>query len=1141
MLFFLFSSVIPREELFCSELFGGERRARERAESNSYPTLTWWDFLGSSHLRRKINLQSVAEKQVLFCFFPRARMASPPLPAGTSLSNVNMNSNHVKKTGYLKKQKHGHRRFFVLKEQGDGSPARLEYYESEKKWRNKAAAKRVISLDSCLSINKRADAKHRHLIALYTKDEYFAVAAENEQEQESWYMVLTDLMSEGKVYDSAVSSSASSLVGFDEGNYGMITPANAAYKEVWQVNLKSKGLGHTRNITGVYRLCLSSRSISFVKLNSEVASVSLQLMNIRRCGHSDSFFFIEVGRSASTGPGELWMQADDSVVAQNIHETILEAMKAMKELSEFRPRSKSQSSGSNPISVPTRRNLNNLPPSQTGLVRRSRTDSVAATSPVTKFASCRIRTASEGEGTMARPVSMSISENGSPSIASHTHMCRSNTVSVGCRTSEPSLLHHSRSMSMSMPMSHSPPPAVSPLSLSSTSMNGSTSSTVHKPSSCSGSVSGSPSDTGFLSCDDYGSSPGDVRYNPLNRSNTPSSFSGTPPSREGSELCGYMMMDNQSSHSLNKIQESSRENLDMEKSYRKRTYSLTTPRQPRAPSQQSSASLDEYMLMRAVYTNGHSGQNTHSASPKVSYPEDYGDIEIGSSRSSSSNLGNDGYMPMTPGVAPQGSKNDPYMPMSPMSVSAPKQIINPRSHSQGAGCRGTTNSPCGSSMEDSGYMRMWSGSKSSLESSDGRVANGEYMNMSPVEPYVSPTPPDYFLGGSEPAQRPSPSLSSRSNKHQGTKREEDQYVLMSPQSHRPSDESNYYTMSAANPGPLLPSPSTLPPLRHSRNDGLSHRGRANRPNRLSLDTLRMLPSMNEHPLPCEPKSPGEYINIDFGENARYSLPLGSVESQGSSPSLSSMRRRSPLSDYMNLELNSHSPKSGDILASPLHEIPELTNCPCPSEEGAYFPVESRGSPCPPGTGKDDYAEMKFDDTHISPSFISENREGVAASPASRVKRLTLGDKGMPSIGAFLLPSASVDPNGGAKVIRADPHGRRRHSSETFSSTTTVTPVFPSFAHSSKRHSSASVENVSVRSSEGSDEESGSPMCRETSTGYQNGLNYIALNLMENRELRNCDSMMGFKTVSSCKGGINGLHTSPYVSLGFKETVTTVKD
>lgn len=1045
-------------------------------------------------------------------------MASPPLTGGTSLSHVN----DVKKSGYLKKQKHGHRRFFVLKEPSDLKPARLEYYESEKKWKNKSAAKRVITLDSCLSINKRADAKHRYLIALYTKDEYFAVAAENETEQESWYRDLTELMSEGKVYDSAVTSSASSLVGFDEGNYGMITPVNAAYKEVWQVNLKSKGLGQTRNITGVYRLCLSSRAISFVKLNTEVPSVILQLMNIRRCGHSDSFFFIEVGRSASTGPGELWMQADDSVVAQNIHETILEAMKAMKESSEFRPRSKSQSSGSNPISVPTRRNLNNLPPSQTGLVRRSRTDSVAATSPINKFTSCRIRTASEGEGTMARPVSMPVSENGSPTV--RNHMSRSNTVSVGWRTFDGSLLHHNRSMSMSVPVTRSPPSPVSPLSLSSTSMNGCTStSAVHKPSSCSGSVSGSPSDTGFLSCDEYGSSPGDAKYNASNRSNTPSSFSGTPPSRESTD--GYMMMDSPSSHSLNKIQASSREKVDLEKLYRKRTYSLTAPQQPRTPSQQSSASLDEYMLMWAVYGNGHSGQSTHSVSPKVSYPEDYGDLEIGSSRSSISNQGDDGYMPMTPRVAQQGTKSDHYVPMSPMCVSAPKQIINPRSHPQSTARQGTTSSPSIGSLEDNGYMRMLSGSKSSLESTDVRVANGEYMNMSPVDPYVLATPPDYFLGGCVPAQRPSCLLNSK--KHEGPKREEDQYVLMCPQGHKQGEETN--------PGPLLPSPSTFLPLRQSRNDGLLHRARVSRQNRLSLDTLRMLPKMNEHPLPSEPRSPGEYINIDFSDAVHYALPSGSVESQASFP-----RRRSPLCDYMNLDLNSHSPKSEETLASSLHEIPELTNCACSSDEGTYVSDEQNSS-CSPGTRKDDYAEMKFDDAHVSPSITKKIGETDMTGPTNMVQRLTLSDKSMPGIGAFLLPNSTVDPDGEAKVIRADPRGRRRHSSETFSSTTTVMPVFPSFApNKSKRHSSASVENVSVRSSEGSDEEYGSPMCKETSAGFQHGLNYIALNLMENSEFGNCENMMGFKTIGCCKGGINGLHDSPYVSLGFKETVTTVK-
>ncbi|KAL7369734.1 hypothetical protein ABVT39_007130 [Epinephelus coioides] len=1060
-------------------------------------------------------------------------MASPPATGGHLLSN---GTNGVKKCGYLRKQKHGHRRFFVLREPVERCPARLEYYESEKKWRNKSAAKRVITLDSCLCVNKRADAKHKHLIALYTKDEYFAVAADNEQEQESWFTVLTDLIAEGKVYDSPASTS--SLVGFEEASYGLITPATAVYKEVWQVNLKSKGLGQTKNLTGVYRLCLSSRTISFVKLNSETAAVSLQLMNIRRCGHSDSFFFIEVGRSAVTGPGEFWMQAEDSVVAQNIHETILEAMKAMKELSEFRPRSKSQSASTNPISVPTRRNLNNLPPSQTGLVRRSRTDSMAATSPGRKFTSCRIRTASEGDGSVTRPVSMSISVNGSPtSPNSGNHLIRSHTLSSGrtCRMLESaSNLHHSRSM----PVSNSPPGTSSPISMSPRGGAGVyTPDKARRPFSCSASISGSLSDTGFMLCDDYSSSPGEPRFLPLTRSDTPDSLSSTPPSRDMSDPCGYMIMEGANGSRSG----AGSDGLAYDKAYRKRTHSLTTPRQQRVVAPLSSASLDDYTLMRMAH-----GHNSHSASPKVCYPEDYGDIEIGSSRSSSSNLADDGYMPMTPGVAAQSGKVDNYVPMSPMCVSAPKQIVNPRVHPQAAASSGyKTNSPCSSSLEDNGYMRMWCGSKSSIESPD---RNGEYMNMSPGNPPPLQTPPDYYMGllaGEAPSVRSAYQAGSLTlpAKLQASKNEEsNQYVLMSPQSLRQRlGESDYYSVmqpSAAQTSPL--SPSVPSPIRHNRAESLAYRGRLGRPNRLSLDTLRTLPSMNEHPLPGEPRSPGEYINIDFS-SARFSPPSTvSTESQSSSlGSSSGGPGRSSLTDYMNLELGSHSPKEADTPAERLDTLPELSMC---SEEDEVYHLDGeKGSQGLGDEVKNDYTEMTFGMTSSPPQLVPQN----TASQSSRERRLSLEDQGVPQgIGVFLLgatSSSTLDPDCSAKVIRANPQGRRRHSSETFSSTATVTPVFPSFARGDmvKRHSS--VENISSRSSEGSDEEYGSPVNRQSSAGYPNGLNYIALNLLDNRDVEKCEDLAGFKPTSSCKGGINGLHSSPYVCLGFKEAATTAKD
>ncbi|NXR79265.1 IRS2 protein, partial [Pycnonotus jocosus] len=925
--------------------------------------------------------------------------------------------------------------------------------------------------------------------------------------------------------------------------YGLIAPATAAYREVWQVTLKPKGLGQSKNLTGVHRLCLSARTIGFVRLNCELPSVTLQLMNIRRCGHSDSFFFIEVGRSAATGPGELWMQADDSVVAQNIHETILEAMKALKELSEFRPRSKSQSSSSSsggaggpggsgvsathPITVPGRRHhhLVNLPPSQTGLLRRSRTDSLAAS---TKSTPCRVRTASEGDG------------------------CRS-------------------SRSMSMPASHSPPSATSPISLSSSSGLGSEPAHPHhpqRPSSGSASVSGSPSDAGFMSFDEYGSSPGgDLRpfsssSTASNRSNTPESVAETPPVRDpggGTDLYGYMAMERPPS---GRLCYRPCPDAASDRCHRKRTYSLTTPcRQRPAAPQVSSASLDEYTLMRATFPSCQVG-----ASPKVTYtpyPEDYGDIEIGSHRSSgssSTNLGppavgggggdDDGYMPMTPGVAAalgQGSRgSDDYMPMSPTSVSAPKQILQPRagvgSGSPGNGSSYKTSSPGESSPDDSGYMRMWCGSKLSVESSDGRLSNGGYINMSPREPQNGPqapslTPPDFFFapsghGSSEPPKPSCYSYSSlpRSYKSQGLAKDSDQYVFMNSPG-RMIPEEAVCGASQFSAGTFAPSSHTVPsPLRHSRTESfLSQRcQRVARPSRLSLETLRtMLPSMNEHPLPPEPKSPGEYINIDFGDAAVYSPPSLPADSPASSLGSGTGQRRSPLSDYMNIDFGSQSPsQSGTVSVGSLEALSPGSSSGTSQPSGRYLKA-AVGVACSSSPSDGDYTEMTFGMATTPPQPIVQKTESArVTSPTSGLKRLTLS-----GVEAFILSSPPPDPNRGAKVIRADPQGRRRHSSETFSSTTTVTPVSPSFAHNPKRHNSASVENVSLRKSEGLEEEQGSsPMCRETSAGFQNGLNYIAIDVVDG-PLANCDKSR-LKARHLLNGGISGVEMSTYASIDF---------
>ncbi|GAA6216327.1 insulin receptor substrate 1-B-like [Lates japonicus] len=462
----------------------------------------------------------------------------------------------VRKSGYLRKQKSMHRRYFVLRAASERGPARLEYYESEKKFRGKAPVpKKAVALETCFNINKRADSKNKHMIVLYTRAESFAIAAENEADQDEWYQAMVDLQCKSK---NPTDSGAA-------GDYGVPNPG-PAFKEVWQVKVWPKGLGQAKNLVGIYRLCLTDKTVNFVKLNSDAAAVVLQLMNVRRCGHSENFFFVEVGRSAVTGPGEFWMQVDDSVVAQNMHETLLEAMKALSE--EFRQRSKSQSNSgpgggataSNPISVPSRRHHPNPPPSQVGFTRRPRTEPPGATnsgaggssanaSPTPRHSFPRSRTASDGgkgeDGlagtTPLQGPSCSPSTNGS---CSTTPILRSKSVRSAPTTLAKTPLGLMRSISTPAP---SPAPSLSSSSGHGSEFGGVTSSASAGPGSGvysrvpshRASVSGSPSDYG--SSDEYGSSPGDHTLLPSPR--LPGSSVGSVSSQSlGEEGANYILM-----------------------------------------------------------------------------------------------------------------------------------------------------------------------------------------------------------------------------------------------------------------------------------------------------------------------------------------------------------------------------------------------------------------------------------------------------------------------------------------------------------------------------------------------------------------------------------------------------------------------
>lgn len=96
-------------------------------------------------------------------------------------------SDNVVLSGNLRKLKTMKKKFFVLYRNAPNRPARLEYFDSEKKYRLHAShPKRSILLEACFNINRRTDTKQKCVIALYTNEDCFCIVCDNEQELELW-------------------------------------------------------------------------------------------------------------------------------------------------------------------------------------------------------------------------------------------------------------------------------------------------------------------------------------------------------------------------------------------------------------------------------------------------------------------------------------------------------------------------------------------------------------------------------------------------------------------------------------------------------------------------------------------------------------------------------------------------------------------------------------------------------------------------------------------------------------------------------------------------------------------------------------------------------------------------------------------
>ncbi|XP_014831943.1 PREDICTED: insulin receptor substrate 2-B-like [Poecilia mexicana] len=270
----------------------------------------------------------------------------PLAPLAGALMDASGPQGDVVKEGYLGKLNRSHRRYFVLRTGSHTGPSRLEWFKNQEKFTamemsaGKAAVFRtskqgVIYLRCCLGVSRSGSSQKGHTVALYDKDQTLVLVMEEEQQQqEDWYLAIKRLMEEEQRDEEHEE-------GFDEDDDGYCTlPPAAFFKEVWPVMVKPRGLGSSKLFTGENRLCLTASTLVLVRLGSsnDLPSVTIPLLSVRRFGHLDGFFFLELGRSAPHGPGEIWMEAGEEgnpVLAQHIHESVRETVRSLRALPDF--------------------------------------------------------------------------------------------------------------------------------------------------------------------------------------------------------------------------------------------------------------------------------------------------------------------------------------------------------------------------------------------------------------------------------------------------------------------------------------------------------------------------------------------------------------------------------------------------------------------------------------------------------------------------------------------------------------------------------------------------------------------------------------------------------------------------------------
>eukprot|EP00112_Aurelia_sp_Birch-Aquarium-sp1_P003405 Seg138.4 transcript_id=Seg138.4/GoldUCD/mRNA.D3Y31 product="Insulin receptor substrate 1" protein_id=Seg138.4/GoldUCD/D3Y31 len=207
--------------------------------------------------------------------------------------------NDVIHLGSLRKLKNNKIRFFVLHAASKDGRARLESYQSEKKFKDSSTPNRTIFMSDIFSIDKIKDTANDFTFAIYLKDEKLGLIAKFPDDRDSWIEAL----------DFAKKQQ-------------MAMPTGSIYEFVWDISIKEEGTAKGTSISGDGRLAKNGTSLVFMKKNADDVIEEICLSSIRRSGQADSFLLLEIGRSHPIGPGELWIEAQDTRTAENMYAVI---------------------------------------------------------------------------------------------------------------------------------------------------------------------------------------------------------------------------------------------------------------------------------------------------------------------------------------------------------------------------------------------------------------------------------------------------------------------------------------------------------------------------------------------------------------------------------------------------------------------------------------------------------------------------------------------------------------------------------------------------------------------------------------------------------------------------------------------------